>query len=160
MKTIKKILSIIAVAGVLLGSTLTVCAEGEIKTNQLWVSAGGSAYTSNDPAKASIKKNPERTCYMRLVSFKFDYYPENNMPSSKIIYSRLYLRQLSAEDGVYIWKSASNLAGFNKKSKAGQFNYGFQKVELGGLNQIFRLKTNSSCKNAYWAKFDWRADKY
>jgi hypothetical protein len=149
MKTIKKILSIVAVAGVLLGSTMTVCAkDGDIITSQLWVNGGSYAFTS----QKSIKKQSKRQCYMRLVSFKVNYYPDNNLPPKKYINARLYKDDKKT--------MASKCACFNGKSSAGNYNYDYIKESLGGVNCYFYLKSNCDLSNGYWAKFDWRADKY
>jgi|GEM_PF-2506951 len=145
----QKILSIVAVAGVLLGSTMTVFAERQpIITSQIWVSGGGSNFAS----QTSIKKESERKCYIRLVSFKLNYYPDNTIPSSKYIYARVYVDNKSTK--------ASECAGFNGRSSAGNYNYKYLREDLGGVNRTFYLKTNSSSNNGYWAKFDWKADKY
>ncbi len=150
MKTIKRILSIVAVAGVLLGSTMAINAgtPDQLRTSELWVSGGGHAYTSISTCSYCTAKRS--TCYMRLVAFKLNYYPENNIPSDKYIYSRLY-------NGAYT--AGSYCAGFHKISKAGEYNYKYLK-NFGNKSDMYILKSNSSSNNPYWAKFSWSANPW
>ena len=152
MKTIKRILSIVAVAGVLLGNTMAINAGApeELRTSELWVSAGGYKYTSISTCSHVKTNMKDKQCYMRLVAFKLNYYPENNIPSDKFIYSRLY-------NGAYT--AGSDCAGFHKISKAGDYNYKYLK-NFGNKSDMYILKSNSSSNNAYWAKFSWSANPW
>jgi len=115
--------------------------------SDLWVSAGGSTYTSG---YSSTTQN-RTTCYMRLRWFKFSYCSECVMPSGNYIYSRLYTSSNT---------KASNNASFSGVTNPGNYNYSYLSG-YGSSGQSYKLKTNSSyATTGYHAKFDWSANPH
>ena len=149
MKTIKRILSIVAVAGVLLGSTMTVCAQNcDPVRSEVWVNAGSVAFTS----QKSKKKTNKSRCYIRLVAYKIDKYPDNTIPPKKYVNARLYTVDRSS--------LASVAASFRQPSGVGCYNYNFISGALVRINNYFVLRSDCTLSNNYWAKFDWSPDPY
>ena len=149
MKTIRKILSIVAVAGVLLGSTMTVCAQNCVVTrSQVWVNAGKSAFTS----ATSKKLRGPKKCYIRLVAYKIDNYPDNTIPPKKYVNARLYLGDRRTV--------ASAIASFREPSRVGFYNYDYMSGGVAMVNNYYCLRSNCTLSNSYWAKFDWSPDPY
>ena len=149
MKTIRKILSIVAVAGVLLGSTLTVCAKNcEVIRSQVWVNSGSSAFTS----QKSKKKTGLKRCYIRLVAYKIDNYPDNTIPPKKYVNARLYTMDRRT--------MASVCASFREPSRVSCYNYNYISGGLAAIGDYYWLRSNCTLSNGYWAKFDWSSDPY
>ena len=146
----RRILSFFTALLVIPSLTLTVSASApsNMVTSTIYVNAGSSRFASVSIQKATTSS----TCYMRLRWFKFSTYEENEMPTGKYIYSRLYTDSTTPQ-------MASNNASFNATTSAGQYNYSFL-TGYGGLYQLFVLRTNSSSEKAYDVKFDWSPDAY
>jgi hypothetical protein len=149
MKTIRKILSIVAVAGILLGSTMTVCAQNcDPVRSEVWVNAGSVAFTS----QKSKKKTNKSRCYIRLVAYKIDKYPDNTIPPKKYVNARLYLGDRRTV--------ASAIASFREPSRVGFYNYDYMSGGVAMVNNYYCLRSNCTLSNSYWAKFDWSPDPF
>ena len=140
MKTIYKILSLMVLVSIIAGVSMPVNAT----LVSVRVSAGASLYTDN----YSTADGNHSQCYMALTHVHFDYYPENNIPSSYYVYARLYLKSPR--------NAASDLASFSQVSTSG-YNYWFWNG-YATYGQKFVLKTNSNLDVAYYATFDFSAN--
>ena len=149
MSKLKRFLALAATLSILTCVYVSVSAMSVI-TSTLIVGAGQNAYSS----QSCFQSTYHSQCYMRLVSFKFNGYNTNVMPSGCHIASRLYM--VSNGGGYY---AASNVATFTSTTSAGQYNYSFS-PGYGGAGQTFKLKTNSTSSLAYNAVFDWKTEPY
>lgn len=150
MKGKTRLLSFLMTISILVAFALPVSAgaQNQITGDSLWVNAGGSTYSEY---RCTTNAN-RSTCYMRLSYFKFNNCPDNAMPGSTYIYSRLYTYQTRV--------AASNNASFTGVTSAGNYNYSYLSG-YGGYNTTYTLKCNSSYSlTGYWATFDWCANPY
>lgn len=147
MKKYSKTITLILIIIILSCFSLSVNAI-TIVYSDFTVSAGGYAYSST----SSMTTADRTTCYMRLRWCKFSNYPENTIPSSYYINSRLYRGSLQA----------TSVAHFSQPTSVGNYNYSYiqNNNNFGGANQYYLLKTNSNLDIAYQAKIDWCADPY
>lgn len=149
MSKLKRFLALAATLSILTCVYVSVSAMSVISST-LVVNAGGNAYSSQSCFQSTYHSQG----YMRLVSFKFNGYSTNVMPSGCHIAARLYL--VSNVGGYY---AASNVATFTSTTSAGQYNYSFSQG-YGGAGQTFKLKTNSTCSQAYSAVIEWKTEPY
>ena len=140
MKTLHRILSVILLVSIVACISMPVNAM----TSTVYVSAGGSAFTDEHvQAFGSSSK-----CHMSLSYVHFTNYPENTIPSSYYVHSRLYEKDNHNAE-------ASHLASFSQVSSSGydyDFNSGY-----ATSGQQFVLKTNSNLAIYYSATFIYSA---
>lgn len=113
-------------------------------TGTVYVSAGGSKYTDEfTQAYGNHSK-----CHMALTYVHFSNYPENSIPSTYLVKSRLYKR--------YDLYAASDLASFSQVSSSGYDYWFWDGYATNG--QQFVLKTNSNLNVYYSATFNFSAN--
>ena len=140
MKTIYKILSLMVLVSIIACVSMPVNAA----TGTVYVSAGSSSYTSEF---AQAYGNHSK-CHMALTYVHFSNYPENNIPSSYYVYSRLYLKSPRT--------AASDSASFSQVNSSG-YDYWFWDG-YGENGQQFVLKSNSNLSVYYSATFNFSAN--
>ena len=145
MKLVKKMFTLAVVFCVLTCFTMSVNAI-EIQYSDIWVSAGSSAYSSENMTHSGNYNS----CYMRLRYIRFHYQPGPGVPSNTIVYSRLY---------TISGYKASYAASFTHTTSVEQYNYLYLSG-YGSGNYHYKLKTNSNSSDEYQAKFDWSSQTY
>ena len=138
MKTIYKLLSIVMLVSILACVSMPVNAA----TGTVYVSAGGSAFTSE--YTQSYGSNSK--CHMSLTYVHFSNYAENTIPSSYYVHSRLYKKSG--------YTAASDLASFSQVSSSG-YDYWFWETATNG--EKFVLYSYSSLNIYYSATFNFSA---
>ncbi len=146
MKRMKRIIPLLTVIGVLLGSSLSVSAKPDnLKTSELWANPGKSAYTS----VTSTTTARRTTWYVQLKAFKLNHYPENNMPRGNYFYASLYDSNTKATVS----------ASFDKPTNK-HYNYKYSE-RFGGKGEKYRLKSYCSyTTDGGWSKYEWSANPY
>lgn len=149
MRKLKRVLALVLTMSILSCIYISVSAMSVISSTFI-VSAGGSEYSQ----QTCFQSTYHSQCYMRMVSYKFNGYNTNVMPSGCHIASRLYL---VSNGGNYY--AASNVATFTAPTSVGQYNYSFQ-AGYGGAGQTFKAKTNSTSSLAFNAVIEWKTEPY
>ena len=149
MRKIRKVLSLLTVISLFACFSFPVSADpANTIYDHFWVSAGASEFSDSTSTTTALRYS----CYMRLTWFHIQYYPYNNMPSGKHIFSRLYSGS----------KKATDMASFTyqKTSASIDDNY-YYWDDYGASGTSYRLKTNSDISpSSYEAYIDWSANPY
>lgn len=142
MKLFKRLITCVTVCCLVFASAVTVNAS---TTSTISVTtSSGSAYSSET---ATIVGASHSSGTAKLKSFKFSSWCTNSMPyNSQGEYYRINVRFYSGTTAV------SDVAHYNcaNQNKTLAYNSG-----CGSVGATYRLKTNSSYSETYYATFEW-----